>query len=532
MRTILRLTAAALLTFCAFTLSLAQESDFTLGSGRVGEAYQQSIQKVLAEKYGVRLESGSQSPAFEWAQVEDLPPGLRLNGDGTITGVPRSRQEEPYRFRVKVTDKAMLDAEPLELSFSLQVMAPRIRLVRNNAPRLVPMDRPAGQAVSTPASNPVASVIGEGDGNADATPAPATAAAQPETPPDPPPAGGGQGAGGEAQTGTDGTNTQAHKPDPSKAVNINEYISLTEYTEGGNHTISEAQAAKVPSKSIKDQLRELNFRPRADPESTIGVLRTNPAGGGREGLKFNVSADLITGDGTTPLPLTGDPAGNPPARSSASHTPGNFQAELLLDGSTTTINLKLADAKADDTVRVIVDAVSVSDGAVLGTQTFDIELTGFGWRQRVSPSAFLLNRPGVTRDDSQPDATGQVSDTINPVNYSPSPGVNYVFTYSGTRERTRFGRFMSFIEPSLGVNATLMDFNDESVNLTNLLNANEEAIRNLILRGESDVQLGLGGVVTLFGNKMQVTYGANLGVDRKRGYLGFGIDFLQLLGLF
>ncbi len=65
MKTIRRLIATSLFIVCGFTLSLAQETVFPLASGRVGEAYRQSIESVLADEYDMRLESGTQAAAFE-----------------------------------------------------------------------------------------------------------------------------------------------------------------------------------------------------------------------------------------------------------------------------------------------------------------------------------------------------------------------------------------------------------------------------------------------------------------------------------
>ena len=44
----------------------------------------------------------------------------------------------------------------------------------------------------------------------------------------------------------------------------------------------------------------------------------------------------------------------------------------------------------------------------------------------------------------------------------------------------------------------------------------------------SDIQTAMGGQVTLFGNVIQLGYGANLQVDEKRAYFGVGVSFVNL----
>lgn len=576
MRTLRRLLVASLFIVSSFTASLAQGGDFTLDAGRMGEAYHQSIERVLAAKYGMKLESGAQAAAFEWAPLEDLPPGLKLNSDGTITGVPQSHQAQPYRFRVKVTDRAMRDAEALELSFVVQMLAPRIRLVSTNAPRLVPLDRAAQQANSPSASAPaVPAEGGGGDADGNAVAASEVAAAQPvrasrlnatqETQPQ------------NAETQTN-AGAQADADARLKSLDVTNYINIVEETTGGNTyplnlagkvadelakrvgervktEIESRSNGRVPDDAVDqvvsgslDTLGKLNFRLRSDRESTIVVQRLEPpssdctyngaANNAVSGkLKYIVSAELVKENGTTPLPLIGTPV-NIPGQSAALFTPGAHQVLLSGESPLGTLNLKQANAEAEDQVRLIIEAVcqsATADMRVLDRRSYDIELTNFGWESGVSPSLFLLNRQRVRTADIQPDPalalTGSVTNPINPVNYSPFPGVNYTFTYKGgSREKgDSLTKTLSFLKPGFGLNATFMDFNDQSIDFQTL---DPQFISDQILSKDSDVQVGLGAVATFFGNKIQLTYGANLAVDRKKAYFGFGLNFLELLGFF
>lgn len=550
MRTILRLTIASFFILCAAAASFAQESDFSLGQGRVGEPYQQSIQKILAETYGMRLESGSQTPAFEWAPSESLPPGLTMSADGTISGVPRAHQEHPYRVRVKVTDRSMRDAEALELNLSIRVLPPRIRLVRNNAPRLVPVNRPPGQAVAdntTPGAATSGSAEGNGDGDG-ASASPARVAARPEAPeatPTPAATVAAEPAAAHADANAAQQQNNQNTGGVSQEVDVNEYVNIFEQTSGGNKfTLNVAQERvqaaaqrltndprlrQIPD-IAKAQLERLNFRLRADHESTIALYRAKPTsdGNGANGVKLRVSAQLLHDGAPTPVNVFGDPVDGAATQTQTTLPTGPLLAELESEGSTATINLKKANAQAGDTLMVVVEAYKGTNLA--GTRSFDIELTNYGWEAGVSPSLFLLNRQRVRNDDIRPvlpttPGETQLTNTINPVNYSPFPGVNYTFTYKGAKREKN--DIWKRLQPGFGINATFMDFNDETVSVQQAF----QTLENRILREQSDVQLGVGAVLTLFSNKLQVTYGSNLSVDRKRAYFGVGVDFLKLLGI-
>lgn len=112
---------------------------FLLPDAQAAEAYRVSIEQVLNESYGLKLETGRRRSSFRWALSDgEMPPGLSMRPTGTIAGVPRAPREEPYHFRIRVIDISVAGPDPLILDFSLKVNAPRIRLSRINAPRLVP----------------------------------------------------------------------------------------------------------------------------------------------------------------------------------------------------------------------------------------------------------------------------------------------------------------------------------------------------------------------------------------------------------
>lgn len=527
MRTIRRLIATSLFIICSFTLSLAQESDFALTSGRVGEAYQQSINRVLADKYGMRLESGSQDAAFEWVPVENLPPGLKLNSDGTITGVPQSHQTQPYRFKVKVTDRSMRDAEALELNFSIQMMAPRIRLVKNNAPRLVPTYS-APEQDSLPAGlTSIAS--GKGDASEDNAAASAQSVADAEmnratrfaSP-----------APSQVENSTQPTNasinaSQANPtpaPTPQEilrtpaADDISKFISILEDTGTEN-------PKNLHKGVLFDKASFHNTRSFADRKSTIIIQLAEATPSKTE---FIVSAAL----GGNPIEIDG-------LTTMSNPQPGSQTEAKVTASSPASLNLRKAKAKADDELTIMIrrDNRTTTGTTTEVDKTFTIELDDYGFDQGVSPSIFLLSRPGVSDSDIPPSLqttlpvpttttnTITTMDVTNPVNYSPSPGINYTFSFKPKPNETGLGyKFLSLLKPGFGVNATLMDFNDQTLNFV-------DASQRFLTNQSSDVQLGVGGALSFLGNNVQITYGRNLNAERRRNYFAFGINFAKLLSL-
>jgi hypothetical protein len=116
----------------------ALSETFALPDAQAAAVYRMSIEKVLGERYGLRLETGRRTSVFRWAFTDgEMPPGVTLRPSGVVAGVPRSPREQPYNFRIRVVDVAV-GSEALVLNFSLKVNATSIRLSRINAPRLVP----------------------------------------------------------------------------------------------------------------------------------------------------------------------------------------------------------------------------------------------------------------------------------------------------------------------------------------------------------------------------------------------------------
>lgn len=147
-----------LLSFSA--IAQEQPQEFVLPAAHVGEDYRAEIATVLREKYQMKLESGNTNAVIRWTITSgEVPEGLSVQTDGTIIGRPAQVRTGTYEFSLKAVDVAVGD-ESLELRFSLEVKAGRLRLSRIDGSSLVPINK-GTTADATPTPTPTsASVTG------------------------------------------------------------------------------------------------------------------------------------------------------------------------------------------------------------------------------------------------------------------------------------------------------------------------------------------------------------------------------------
>jgi hypothetical protein len=150
-----------LILFFLLSLSaVAQEQapEYALPAARVGEDYRAEIASVLREKYQLRLESGNTDSVIRWTIASgEVPAGLSVLTDGKIIGRPNKVRTGIYQFSLKAVDTAVPD-QSLELHFSLEVKAGRLRLSRIDGSSLVPVNSgttPDATPTPTPIPGPV-----------------------------------------------------------------------------------------------------------------------------------------------------------------------------------------------------------------------------------------------------------------------------------------------------------------------------------------------------------------------------------------
>ncbi len=131
----------------------------------------------------------------------------------------------------------------------------------------------------------------------------------------------------------------------------------------------------------------------------------------------------------------------------------------------------------------------------------------FGFRIKVTDSLMFIKRLGISTADR--------TAGIAAVNFAPSPGVTYGGTYY-----PRGNAILRFLQPGVGINVLFTKWGDPAFDV-----GSGQFVKGT---SASDIQFGLGGQCSLFGDVLQFTYGANLNADQKRQYVGIGISFVNL----
>jgi hypothetical protein len=147
-----------LVSFSAAAVGQEQSQVFALPEARAGDLYRVELEKVLREKYRLKLESGTQTATIRWALAGgELPPGMSVRAGGVIVGTSRNSSDQAYNIRLKAIDEST-PSDELLLDFTLKVKPPALRLVQIGGPRLVPIEEVAAR--SAPATS-AALVVGE-----------------------------------------------------------------------------------------------------------------------------------------------------------------------------------------------------------------------------------------------------------------------------------------------------------------------------------------------------------------------------------
>ena len=246
-----------------------------------------------------------------------------------------------------------------------------------------------------------------------------------------------------------------------------------------------------------------------------------PGGPARPQVQIRVEAYSTKGSSRTPIaPIPHYVDLNPGAASTTADPAAPAASETISSGTVvyhdkffntaigagvipnTEITLRGSQAEAADSVELRITNLVTQ-------QSLIVTLTPqkFGFRTKVSDSLMFVKRLGISTSDR---ANG-----VEDFNFGPSPGVTYGGTYL-----PRGNNFVRFLQPGLGINVLFTKWGEPAFDIsTGQFLAGTQA---------SDIQTGLGGQFSLFGNVLQFTYGANLQVDHKRSYFGIGVSFVNL----
>jgi len=181
------------------------------------------------------------------------------------------------------------------------------------------------------------------------------------------------------------------------------------------------------------------------------------------------------------------------------------------------ISLSSNKAKDGDQLTLRVEAQS-SEGTTSGVPAvFAIAIRKYGAKVHLGSSFLFVRRLGVRDSEANPPAGSNVA-PINKINFAPSPGVTFGIAYFKRGKRAS-DKFLRAAAPGGGLNVTFMNFNDSSF---------DQATQKFVNTTGTNVQVGAGLIGSLFDNKIQISYGWNLNVDRRRTYFGVGFGFIEI----
>lgn len=135
-------------------------------------------------------------------------------------------------------------------------------------------------------------------------------------------------------------------------------------------------------------------------------------------------------------------------------------------------------------------------------KTFPIgryEIRKTGWQINIFDSSVLINRINENQD---------LSGTVSPSNFKGSSGASYIFTWRRDNRTTR--QFWNTIQPSIGLNASYLDFSTEA-----------------------DLEVGIGLLVGILDNNVHCILGINLNntapSEQSPYYIGIGVSFAKFI---
>lgn len=119
----------------------------------------------------------------------------------------------------------------------------------------------------------------------------------------------------------------------------------------------------------------------------------------------------------------------------------------------------------------------------------------FGFQGKISDSILFVRRSGVDEMDED--------NMIDNFNYGAAPGITYGGTFL-----PRGSKFWRFMQPGVGVNMSLLDFDDGQMS-------------------RNDIEIGMGVQVSLMDNVLQFTPGSNLQAETHRRFFAVGLSLVN-----
>ena len=148
------------------------------------------------------------------------------------------------------------------------------------------------------------------------------------------------------------------------------------------------------------------------------------------------------------------------------------------------------------------------------TQTFTLTRKDLGWHRSISDTVAFVQRLGVTQDDVKQKGIARV-------NFTATPGVTLGTNYTPRRDETF--SLLRFLSPGFGVTASFLDWQDQA-----MLNTSDPMNPTFTGAKSSNINLGVGGQMSLFDGMLSALYGVNLQGTAPRRYWGIGLSFVNV----
>jgi hypothetical protein len=159
--------------------------------------------------------------------------------------------------------------------------------------------------------------------------------------------------------------------------------------------------------------------------------------------------------------------------------------------------------------------VTITNTASNQSVTYSLTRKELGWHRSISDTVSFVRRLGVSKND--------VTNGVTQINFAPTPGVTLATVYEPRRDEKV--SFMHFLAPGVGITASFLDWKDQNV-MVDTSDPNKPVFPSGTK--SSDINLGLGGQVSLFQGQISFLYGWNLQTTGPRRYWGVGVSFVNV----
>jgi hypothetical protein len=163
--------------------------------------------------------------------------------------------------------------------------------------------------------------------------------------------------------------------------------------------------------------------------------------------------------------------------------------------------------------------------------TLQLRVAEFGVKREVIDSALFIRRDVADVDlaaainNAQASGTAETVEASEDSNFTPAPGVTLAWTYL-PRERDGH-KALRFLQPGWGVNVSFPQFDSTVATFTP--GSGTTPASTTFSQTDSDIDVAVGLVFSLFNNRLQFSYGRIMTVEEDEDYAAIGFSFVNLI---